>query len=172
MRTFWSNHQSNMKPINKLGLPDLKASTMGTMTFACKSICRRKPPLWNMNQSWQVTEAEWFKSFVWKALGFLRFVLWLFFYLKHGNVYNMHMDSSHENFQKMGISFCLSRDPAYLKNSWASSSLPWPRWLPMLCIWDSIPIGDIGDFPSFVCKTRLSSSQVKHHSFFGPEEDQ
>lgn len=58
---------------------------------------------------------------------------------------------------------------SHLKNSWASSSFPFPSCLPMFLSWDTIPIGEIGDFPSFILKIRPSNSQVKHQSLLTPE---
>lgn len=59
---------------------------------------------------------------------------------------------------------------SHLKNSWASSSFPRSKPLPILCKLESTPMGDKGDFPCLAFITRLSNSHVKHHSFFRPRK--
>lgn len=62
----------------------------------------------------------------------------------------------------------INLDEPHLRNSWASSSFPWLKLLPMACIWEIIPTGDTGDFPWFAFNRRLSRAHVKHHSFVEP----
>lgn len=58
----------------------------------------------------------------------------------------------------------------YLMNSWASSCLPYPRWLPILRIRESMLIGEKGIWFPLAFWTCFWSSHMKHQSCFIPGE--